>query len=840
MEDLVGYSSSSSLREESASPLLPSTIDVTQNSGLGTTQDSQPDTMEILPTITMEASQLDTMDVSLPNTMEASHAETMETFQSATRLSPSIPAPVFPESPPVQISLQDAVEVEVCGNGAGIVDPHPHSNASTRPDLVQGSSYSGRVAEPTRPVTSSLARPPPKFVQGSSFIGDTVLSALNPPEHHRVGNLLTFGQWRDMIQHLLANSRRNLPGVLNRYYQDNPFSRPRHGIDEEAQGTAVDMALDRLTLRLIMVPAPFRPVTQVNPDSVGMLVWLYVSAAIEGVKEMDYGKEDVHEALHPFLPNRRPILELMRANPEFLIPFEFGPAVEQLESVNTQKTNGLADLIPNLQLSAVEPGGSVDTAIEFLSEDEDDPESPQNARFPGVVRPRKKKQRPRHVDLANNPFDAVYVDPDRVPIGMEYPDRIDIPTVFGVGCLNSFRRLVPKLMRMHIGGTWYGQKFMAGGIRCRPETSTVNGQTTVIKATCKDCAEMKKPCSNRLHIAARLGALWSLPRYPVNEQTVWDLARRWEFIGVSPQMHLHQSLLNKNNKTAKEHLLQLEIKGNFGDYVKAQQRLQAEDTGLKDIEYWTREVVEGREDRYARLRGEYSKTKKPKSKRVEKEAKRMEVEASGSKVPTSAKKVSSATRKVVSEPDVSESDRPMTRSRGKKAVVAKVEDNDSDAEPLLTVRVPPQRLAVPPPESFDDEDIDVAAPPPVPTTPEDRFDRTRTRGRNRQERAYHRVTQRNLEISAGLAPTRQSTIPARGSRGNQSAPGRRLVISGVEVPPAPYSTHEAGLPPSRLDPVVSSPPATSFGQPRLLFLPSPDPEIGGVDTNVIFQVSIKD
>ncbi|KAK1233534.1 hypothetical protein PQX77_003307 [Marasmius sp. AFHP31] len=454
----------------------------------------------------------------------------------------------------------------------------------------------------------------------------------------------------------------------------------------------------------------------------------------------------------------------MRADPEYLIPCEFGPAFEQLEAVNTQKTNGLADLIPDLRLSVGDPRGSVDTAIEFQSA--------------WVVRPRKRKQRPGHVDLANNPFDAAYVDPDRVPIGMEYPDRVDIPTAhrwyycflrglyISLGFAYSLRRRLFELFssscpeidahaywwylvrtELHGRKDWQCEYCFRRGIRCRPETSTVDGKTTVTKATCKDCADMKKPCSNRLHIASWLGALWSLPRYPVNEQTVWDLAQRWEFIGVSPQLHLHQSLLNKNNKSSKEHLLQQEIRGNFGEYVEAQQRLQAEDAGLKNIEYWTREVAEGRGDRYARLKGEYSEKKKSKSKKVEKGGKHLVNEASGSKISTPSKKVLSTARKAVSEPDISESDGPVTRSRGRKAAVVKVEDNESDDEPLLTVRVPPQRFVVPPPEPSEDEDFDVAAPPPVRTIPEDRFDRTQTRGRNRQERAYHRVTQRNLGTS---------------------------------------------------------------------------------------------
>ncbi|KAK1218052.1 hypothetical protein PQX77_019281 [Marasmius sp. AFHP31] len=556
----------------------------------------------------------------------------------------------------------------------------------------------------------------------------------------------------------------------------------------------------------------------------------------------------------------------MRANPEYLIPYEFGPAIEQLESVNTQKTNGLADLIPDLRLSVDAPGGSVDTAIEFLSEDEDDPKSLQNVRFPGVVRPRKKKQRPRHVDLANNPFDAVYVDPDRVPIGMEYPDRVDIPTAhrwyycfsrglyLSLGFAYALRRRLFELFssscpeidahaywwylvrtELHRRKDWQCEYCFRRGIRCRPETSTVNGKTTVTKATCKDCAEMKKPCSNRLHIASRLGALWSLPRYPVNEQTVWDLARRWGFIGVSPQLHLHQSLLNKNNKSSKEHLLQNEIQGNFADYVEAQQRLQAEDAGLRDIEYWTREVAEGRGDRYARLKGDYSGEKKRKSRKVGGKEDRPEEEASGSKVPTSSKKTPSTKKKVVPDPDVSESDRPVTRSRGKKAVSSKVEVNELDTEPLLTVRIPPQRSAIPQGGLAEKEDFDVAAPPPTRTIIEgNRIDRTRTTGRNRAERAYHRPYGK---MAAGLAPTRFSTIPARRSRDGHSASGRRLVMSGVEVPSAPYSIHEAGLPFSRPDPVVSSPPASSFGQPRLLFLPSPDPETDYGAANVIPESS---
>ncbi|KAK1223402.1 hypothetical protein PQX77_013724, partial [Marasmius sp. AFHP31] len=379
MECLVGYSSSTSSREESASLLVSPTIVMVQDSRQTTMQNTQMDPMETLPPLdTMQNSQPETMDTSLTDTIGTSPSEMKEAPHFDINVSPLSSAPVFA----VQISLQNAVEVEFRGNDAGVAVPHPSSSMSTRPDFVQGSSSSMRAADPPQVVWSSFACPPPEFVPCSSSRESATLSALDPPEHHRVGNLMTFGQWRDLIRHLLANSRRALPGVLNLYYLDNPFSRPRDGIDEEARGTAIDLALDRLTLRLVMVPPPFRPAAHVNPDSVGLLTWLYVSAAIEGIEDVDYGREDVHEALHPFLPNRPPVLELMRADPEYLIPCEFGPAVEQLEAVNTQKTNGLADLIPDLRLSVGDPGGSVDTAIEFQSEDEDDPRSLQNVRFP--------------------------------------------------------------------------------------------------------------------------------------------------------------------------------------------------------------------------------------------------------------------------------------------------------------------------------------------------------------------------------------------------------------------------------------------------------------------------
>ncbi|KAK1218051.1 hypothetical protein PQX77_019280 [Marasmius sp. AFHP31] len=310
MEDLVGYSSSTSSREESASPLIPSTLDMTQDSRPVSTQNSRLDTMETSPPPdTTRLSQPDAMETSPMDTLESLLLENlpmeslpldmMGVFQVDMKLPPSSGAPVFPESPerkhdanslessrnaaqplPLQISLRDAVEVESRSNDMGTGVPPSNSNMSTRPDFVQGSSSSTRAAGPPQVVTSSFARPPPEFVQGSSSGESATFSVLDPPEHHRVGNLMTFGQWRDMVRHLLANSRRDLHGVLNLYYLDNPFSRPRDGIDEEAQGTAIDMALDRLTLRLVMVPPPFRPAGHVNPDSVGMLTWLYVSAAI--------------------------------------------------------------------------------------------------------------------------------------------------------------------------------------------------------------------------------------------------------------------------------------------------------------------------------------------------------------------------------------------------------------------------------------------------------------------------------------------------------------------------------------------------------------------------------
>ncbi|KAL0064632.1 hypothetical protein AAF712_008465 [Marasmius tenuissimus] len=284
----------------------------------------------------------------------------------------------------------------------------------------------------------------PMFVQGSSNASLDIISALDPPKNMVLGSLLTMEQWHGMISELLIDARARAEQMLERLYGEQPHRRPRDTVEERSRSLAIEQALNAVRFRLMRAPAPFCPATHLSPAAVHDLSWLYVCAVVEGNQDLDYGKECMHETFHPFLPNRPPIIELLRMDPEHVASFEFGPNVEDTEALNMMKTGGTAGLIPEFKLDAADPGGSWDTAIELNSEDEKDANSPQNSLVPGVARPRKQaKQRPKKVNSSENPFDSVFLKPEEVPIGLEYPPRPDIPLELAMGLTPSRQGPLP-------------------------------------------------------------------------------------------------------------------------------------------------------------------------------------------------------------------------------------------------------------------------------------------------------------------------------------------------------------------------------------------------------------
>ncbi|KAK1234689.1 hypothetical protein PQX77_002101 [Marasmius sp. AFHP31] len=271
-----------------------------------------------------------------------------------------------------------------------------------------------------------------------------------------------------------------------------------------------------------------------------------------------------------------------------------------------QKTGGTADLILEFHLDAADPGGSWNTAIELNSKDEKDAASTQNLLIPGVVCPQKKaKKRPKRVNLSENTCDSVFLNPEEVSIGLEYPDRPDILLT---------RRYYHNLDRgdfLSIGFTghkdWQCFQCVKRNAPCTPEVhKNDKGEVVFTKATCKECSNWQEPCTNHLHIACRLGAEWSLLDYPINEQTVWDLAMHWGFIEYNCAKHMYYGVLNKNNREQLCSKLDTEIIGNVDDFLARQMNNEAAWYGLQKIDYWTREYAEGCVDQYIRLPGGYS------------------------------------------------------------------------------------------------------------------------------------------------------------------------------------------------------------------------------------------
>ncbi|KAK1223243.1 hypothetical protein PQX77_013870 [Marasmius sp. AFHP31] len=97
--------------------------------------------------------------------------------------------------------------------------------------------------------------------------------------------------------------------------------------------------------------------------------------------------------------------------------FDFGPWLKNIEAINMQEMGGTADLIPESHLDAADPRGSWDTTIELNSKGGKDTTSAQNSLIPvvWVVCPRNKaKKRPKKLNVFENPFDSVFLNPEEV------------------------------------------------------------------------------------------------------------------------------------------------------------------------------------------------------------------------------------------------------------------------------------------------------------------------------------------------------------------------------------------------------------------------------------------
>ncbi|KAK1221875.1 hypothetical protein PQX77_015295, partial [Marasmius sp. AFHP31] len=139
---------------------------------------------------------------------------------------------------------------------------------------------------------------------------------------------------------------------------------------------------------------------------------------------MDFGYFPVSSELRPFLPNCPAIVEVLELNPDYVEVFGRAQPGDDLNILKSETTSD----IPALNLDPRKPGGSRETAIELIAEDESNPESLQNTPFANVVLPRRRTDNPpARVRLAENPWDVALMDPKKVPWHVRFPPRIDIP-----------------------------------------------------------------------------------------------------------------------------------------------------------------------------------------------------------------------------------------------------------------------------------------------------------------------------------------------------------------------------------------------------------------------------
>ncbi|KAK1215967.1 hypothetical protein PQX77_021408, partial [Marasmius sp. AFHP31] len=216
--------------------------------------------------------------------------------------------------------------------------------------------------------------------------------------HH--GRMLTDAQWNVIVDELQDPSERDTLEI------------------------AVQDMHPQLRYRLESAPPELRPMSSMNVEELRVLFLIYLDAHLNGEKAMDFGYFLVSSELRPFLPNRPAIVEVLELNLDYVEVFGRAQPGDDLNILKSETTSD----IPALNLDPRKPGGSRETAIELIAEDESNPESLQNTPFANVVLPRRRTDNPpARVRLAENPWDVALMDPKKVPWHVRFPPRIDIP-----------------------------------------------------------------------------------------------------------------------------------------------------------------------------------------------------------------------------------------------------------------------------------------------------------------------------------------------------------------------------------------------------------------------------
>ncbi|KAK1216416.1 hypothetical protein PQX77_020956 [Marasmius sp. AFHP31] len=237
----------------------------------------------------------------------------------------------------------------------------------------------------------------------------------------RHGRMLTDAQWNVIVDELV--------GPLGDWATERLLERYRDRIQQDpSERDTLEIAVQdmhpQLRYRLESAPPELQPMSSMNVEELRVLFLIYLDAHLNGETAMDFGYFLVSTELRPFLPNRPAIVEVLKLNPDYVEVFGRAQPGDDLNILKSETTSD----IPALNLDPRKPGGSRETAIELIAEDESNPESLQNTPFANVVLPRRRTDNPpTRVRLAENPWDVALMDPKKVPWHVRFPPRIDIP-----------------------------------------------------------------------------------------------------------------------------------------------------------------------------------------------------------------------------------------------------------------------------------------------------------------------------------------------------------------------------------------------------------------------------
>ncbi|KAK1215809.1 hypothetical protein PQX77_021566, partial [Marasmius sp. AFHP31] len=431
----------------------------------------------------------------------------------------------------------------------------------------------------------------------------------------RHGRMLTDAQWNVIVDELV--------GPLGDWATERLFERYRDRIQQDpSERDTLEIAVQdmhpQLRYRLESAPPELRPMSSMNVEELRVLFLIYLDAHLNGEKAMDFGYFLVSSELRPFLPNRPAIVEVLELNPDYVEVFGRAQPGDDLNILKSETTSD----IPALNLDPRKPGGSRETAIELIAEDESNPESLQNTPFANVVLPRRRTDNPpARVRLAENPWDVALMDPKKVPWHVRFPPRVDIPLErryyhdFSTGAFVStpfagqlLERAVEVVSASYNGvmgerAKHLWKKEIKKGDRCsrcflegRDCVPARDANKKIYTPNCEGCIEKKYQCSNRIQAVIRDLSEWTFRRYPVSQQDLFHICRDWGLITEHNKDGLFALALTKGKGMAelREQILQTPIGPNFDKFNRHRLSHGLRARGIFNIEYWTtRYAAEG-------------------------------------------------------------------------------------------------------------------------------------------------------------------------------------------------------------------------------------------------------